>query len=216
MTRRILGLAGAVALLSSCDSSQPPIGCPVQSLDWSAVYTLKEPALCPVIAGELLGIQKFSSRTGDERLSINPESLVALNERDSSQPSYSLGTLAKQSDSEGFCSATEMPVARKDAPATGQEPATSISYQWNNVRILATAQAPGTQMVAELERTENGCTAKYEVWAMWPGDVECGNEAAEPDDSVCQTALTINPDFAVTCHPTLLRCVPAKRPPSLK
>ncbi|HEX8537459.1 MAG TPA: hypothetical protein VF664_08335, partial [Cystobacter sp.] len=211
MTRRILGLAGAVALLSSCDSTQPPIGCPLQSLDWSAVYTLKEPTLCPVIKAEMLGIQKFSSRTGDERLSINPQSLVELNDRDSSQPSYSLGALAKQSDPEGFCSATDMAVATKDAPASEEGPATTLSYKWSKVRILATAQAPGTQMVADLERTENGCTAKYEVWAMWPGDVECGNETDGPDDSVCQTELSINPDFAVTCHPTLLRCVPAKR-----
>ncbi|WNG39406.1 hypothetical protein F0U60_41300 [Archangium minus] len=216
MTRRILGLAWAVALLSACDSSQPPIGCPVQSLDWSAVYIPKEPTTCPVIAGEMLGIQKFSSRTGDERLSINPESLVNLNERDSSQPSYSLGTLAREADEEGFCSASEMAVARKNVPDSKEGPATNISYQWSNVRILAIAQAPGTQMVAELERTENGCTVKYEVWAMWPGDVACGNEADQPDDSVCQNELSINPDFAVTCHPTLLRCVPAKRPPSLK
>jgi len=217
MTRRILGLTWAVALFSSCDSTQPPIGCPVQSLDWSAVYTLKEPTLCPVIAGELLGIQKFSSRTGDERLSINPQSLVDLNERDTS-PSYSLGALARQADAEGFCPATDLAVAEKHAPADPEanEPATDLVYRWSNVRVLAIARAPGTQMVAELERTENGCTAKYEVWAMWPGDIECEDASGQPDNGLCTSELTINPDFDVTCHPTLLHCVPTKRPPSLK
>lgn len=76
MTRRILGLAGAAALLASCDSTQPPIGCPIQSLEWSAVYTLQGTTDCTeVLPGEALGIQKFSTPTGDEQLSITPASL---------------------------------------------------------------------------------------------------------------------------------------------
>ncbi|QRN94219.1 hypothetical protein JRI60_34465 [Archangium violaceum] len=218
MTRRILGLAVAATLASSCDTTQPPIGCPVQSLEWAATYKPKGESTCPVKPGEQLGILKFSTPSGDERLSINPATLVALNERDAVNLSYSLGAMAKASNAEGFCSALDMAVAEKHAPAdaTRELPAADIVYKWSNVQVLAIARAPGTQLVADLEYTENGCTAQYEVWAMWPGDIDCEGEDGQPDNSLCETEASINPDFAVTCDPTQLRCVPAKRPPSLK
>jgi hypothetical protein len=217
MTRYLLGLGLAAVLGASCDSSQPPIGCPVQSLVWSATYKPKPGNTCPVKSGEQLGIQKFSNPEGNELLSIKPQTLLDLDERDPSRLPYSLGNLAKDSDTEGFCAATNLAVAEKHAPTSeGDQPAVDVVYRWNNVRILATPSAPGTQMVADLEYTEDGCTGQYEVWAMWPGDVDCANEANEPDDSLCASAGTINPDFATVCDPTQLRCVPAKRPPSLK
>lgn len=218
MTRRILGLAVTAALAASCDTTQPPIGCPVQSLEWAATYKPKATSACPVKPGEQLGIQKFSTPTGDERLSIKPATLAVLDERDKANVSYSLGTLAKASDEEGFCSASDMAVAEKHAPAdpTGELPASDIVYRWSNVRVLAIARAPGTQLVADLEYTENGCTAQYEVWAMWPGDIDCKDESGKPDDTICEQAGSINPDFVVTCDPTQFRCVPAKRPPSLE
>jgi hypothetical protein len=217
MTRRLLGLVLATTLTAACETAQPPIGCPVQSLTWSATYKPKGPSACPAKAGEQLGIQKFSTPTGDEQLSIKPETLVALGERDPEHLAYSIGALAKEADAEGFCSA-EVALAEKRAPAIESEglPAKNVAYRWSNVRILSTAQAPGTQMVADLEYTEDGCTAQYEVWGMWPGDVDCANAAGEPDNDLCTKATGINPDFATTCDPTQLRCVPAKRPPSLR
>jgi hypothetical protein len=216
MMRRILGLVVASALLASCETEQPPIGCPVQSLVWAATYKPMGTSTCPVKAGEQIGIQKFSTPTGDERLVLKPQTLVDLEERDASSVAYSLGALAKEADVEGFCSATDVEVARKNAPAAEGLPAKSVSYKWSNVRVLALPVAPGTQMVAELEYTEDGCTAQYEVWAMWPGDIDCATEDGKPDNTICLEAGSINPDFAVTCDPTQLRCVPAKRPPSLK
>ncbi|PTL78987.1 hypothetical protein [Vitiosangium sp. GDMCC 1.1324] len=216
MTRRILGLALATVFTASCDSTQPPIGCPVQSLEWAAVYKLKEPTSCPVKAGEPLGIQKFSTPSGDETLTISPQTLVDLSARDTTHVAYSRGTLAKQSDADGFCSVSDLAPAEKRVPDDATGPGTNVLYRWSNVRILATARAPGTQMVADLEYTQDGCTAHYEVWGMWPGDISCEGESGKADDSLCASAGTINPDFAVTCEPTLLRCVPAQRPPSLK
>lgn len=218
MTRRILGLAGAAALLASCDSTQPPIGCPIQSLEWSAVYTRQGSTTCAeILPGEALGIQKFSTPTGDEQLSITPQSLGKIRqERDSSLVSYSLGTLARQADADGFCATTNLAPARITHPGDRERPAVDITYRWSNVRTLAIARAPGTQMVADLERTENGCTVKYEVWAMWPGGVSCEGANGEPDNSLCAQEISINPDFDVACHPDMLVCVPAKRPPSLK
>lgn len=215
MTRRILGLVLATALTAACDTEQPPIGCPVQSLEWAATYKPKNPGACLSKAGEQLGIQKFSTPTGDEQLSIKPQTLAALDEADPDRLSYSLGTLAKESDAEGFCAATDVAVAEKHVEAGDTQPAVDVVYKWSNVRVLAIPRAPGTQMVADLEYTENGCTAEYEVWAMWPS-VSCENEDGEPDNDICQNAGSINPDFAVTCEPTLRLCVPAQRPPSLQ
>ncbi|HVG63059.1 MAG TPA: hypothetical protein VNA24_31135 [Hyalangium sp.] len=217
MTRRLFGLVLATTLTAACETEQPPIGCPVQSLTWSVTYKPKGQSSCPVKAGEQLGIQKFSTPTGDEQLSIKPATLVALDERDPERSAFSIGALAQEADEEGFCSAT-VALAEKRAPAIDSEglPPKSVSYAWNNVRILAIPLAPGTQMVADLTYTEDGCTAEYEVWGMWPGDVDCANEEGEPDNDLCTQATGINPDFATTCDPTQLRCVPAKRPPSLK
>jgi hypothetical protein len=51
---------------------------------------------------------------------------------------------------------------------------------------------------------------------MWPGDVSCDDGQGRPAEQACKQAGTINPNFAVRCDPTLLVCVVAKRPPSLK
>ncbi|MDY7228099.1 hypothetical protein [Hyalangium rubrum] len=215
MTPRILGLVLATALTAGCDTEQPPIGCPVQSLEWAATYKPKGPSICSVKVGEQLGIQKFSTPTGDERLVIKPETLAKLDEQDPERLSYSLGALAKSSDAEGFCSATDFPPTEKHVPGGDGVAPRDLVYQWNNVRVLATPRAPGTQMVADLTYTENGCTAEYEVWGMWPS-VSCENEDGEPDNDICQNAGSINPDFSVTCEPTLRLCVPTQRPPSLQ
>lgn len=216
MTRRILGLVLATTLTAACETEQPPIGCPVQNLIWSATYKPKGESGCPVKAGEQLGIQKFSTPSGDETFSIKPATLEELDEADPQHLPYSLGPLAKEADADGFCSANDMAVAEKQAPNEGDSPGRHVIYRWSNVRILAIPRAPGTQMVADLEYTEDGCTAEYEVWAMWPGDVDCDNGSGEPDNDMCAKAGTINPDFATVCDPALLKCVPAKRPPSLK
>jgi hypothetical protein len=216
MTRRIVGLVLATTLLAACETEQPSIGCPVQNLVWSVTYKPKADSGCVPKAAEQVGIQKFSPPSGDERLSIKPATLADLDELDPDRLSYSLGPLAKEADADGFCAATDMPVAEKHVPEGGDAPAVDIVYRWSNVRILAIPRAPGTQMVADLEYTENGCTAQYEAWGMWPGDIDCRNEQGEPNDELCAKAGTINPDFATVCDPVLLHCVPAKRPPSLK
>ena len=140
---------------------------------------------------------------------------IDTRERDPERLAYSIGTLAKEADAQGFCPAI-VGTAEKQAPATAQLPSTSVSYAWSNVRILAIPLAPGTQMVADLTYTQDGCTTEYEVWGMWPGDVDCANEAGEPDNGICANAGSINPDFSTVCDPTQLKCVPAKRPPSLR
>jgi hypothetical protein len=214
MTRRILGWVLATTLIAACDNSQPPIGCPVQSLEWAATYKPIGTNTCTPKAGEQLGIQKFSQPTGEERLIIKPETLAALESNNGVEVDYVQGALAKEADAEGFCSAADVTVTGQAAQTPGQ-PAVDITYEWSSVRVSATPLAPGTQFVANLEYTENGCTAQYEVWAMWPS-VECAGKDGAPDNSICANAGSINPDFATVCDPGVKRCVPARRPPSLK
>jgi hypothetical protein len=218
MTRRILGLVLATALTASCDNEQPPIGCPVQSLEWAATYKPVGTSTCAVKHGEMLGIQKFSKPSGEERLIIKPETLATLEVSEDVEVNVGLdqGLMSTEADEEGFCSSTEVTAIGQSTGETGPQ-AVDITYTWSNIRMAATPQAPGTQMVADLEYTEAGCTAKYEVWAMWPA-VGCESEEheGEPDNSICANAGSINPDFATVCDPDALLCVPARRPPSFK
>jgi hypothetical protein len=99
-------------------------------------------------------------------------------------------------------------------------PATSRSMTWENVQIYVTAAAPGTQLTADLTYVEDGCTATYEVVAVFPA-VYCGSPNDEgddvADDKLCETEADpeggleygsgINPDFPRRCHPDLLLCV---------
>jgi len=215
---RVALCAVSFFLWASCSAKQPDIGCPVQSLEWAAVYKPVELGGCTRKAGEALGIIRYSPETGEETLAIKPASLAALDPRDGAHPSYSLAALPKQADASGFCVVPSLPLQQKEVPEdpVQQLPALRLSYQWSNVRILAIPKAPGTQLLADLVYTENGCTARYEVWGLWPGGVSCDDGSGAPDDSICQMEGTLNPDFVVACEPTLLVCVPGKRPPSLR
>jgi len=216
MTRRILGLVLATALFSACDNEQPPIGCPVQSLEWAATYKPVGTNTCAVKHGEQLGIQKFSRPSGDERLIIKPQTLATLETNNEVSVGFRQGVLATEADAEGFCSASDVVSVGQAAAQPGQAPL-AITYQWSDIRMAATPLAPGTQMVANLEYTEAGCTSQYEVWAMWPA-VGCESETnpGQPDTSICANAGSINPDFSTVCDPDALLCVPARRPPSIK
>ena len=218
MTRRIFGLVLATALTAACDNEQPPIGCPVQSLEWAATYKPVGTNTCAVKHGEQLGIQKFSRSPTDERLIIKPETLATLEASEDVEVNvgFAQGTLSTESDVPGFCASSDVTVIGQSSGGPGPL-AVDISYVWSNIRMSATPQAPGTQMIANLEYTEAGCTAQYEVWAMWPAvGCESETEAGQPDNSICANAGSINPDFATTCDPDALLCVPARRPPSLK
>ncbi|WP_309890832.1 hypothetical protein [Archangium sp.] len=209
------------ALIASCDTRQPALGCPVEGVDWVATYKPVGKNKCLALPGELLGLQKYIQPSGEQLLALKPQMLNDMdptNELDPEHPPYSLGVLPAEADAEGFCNVSSVSVAEKHVPEDPEEflPADAV-YRWSNVRLVALPEVPGTQLIANLEYTEDGCTAQYEVWAMWPGDLDCADEDSpdEPDDSLCQHSESIPPDFAVTCDPDLLLCVPARRPPSL-
>ncbi|AKJ06240.1 Putative lipoprotein mlpA precursor [Archangium gephyra] len=187
-----------------------------------ATYKPVETNTCPELPGELLGLQKYAQPSGEQLLALKPRTLNAMDPTDAldpEHPPYALGVLPAEADAEGFCTIPLLSIAEKQV-ASVPEPSlpTHALYRWSNVRLVALPEAPGTQLLADLEYTADGCTARYEVWAMWPGNIGCADEDSprEPDDSLCQQSRSIPRGFAVTCDPSLLRCVPAQRPPSLR
>lgn len=214
---RWIGLLAAACV----GGGEPPaLGCPVQSLTWVARYQPLEPSGCPAFPGELLGIQSFEAPGQGPVLSIKPDTLTALDDRDAepSRVPYALGPLPETADADRICTVEALSVAEQHAPAQASPalPESHAVYRWTHVRLIERPDAPGLQLSAELERTLNGCTARYEVWAMYPGTITCKGAQGAPDDSVCRDAPSIHPDFDTVCDPQLLRCVPARRPPSFR
>lgn len=110
-------------------------------------------------------------------------------------------------------------------PGTPEQPATSVKYAWSDVRVYVTAAATGTQFAAELEYTQDGCTAQYHVVAVYPA-VSCADADGKPSSALCSpdadpdagiaVGSGINPDFPVVCDPDLLLCVLTGEPPALR
>ena len=98
------------------------------------------------------------------------------------------------------------------------------------MRIYVTALAQGTQLAGDFTYTVDDCTASYRVRALYPM-VSC---ATQPDDAgvvhadptLCDpnaepdamrpVGSEFLPNESVTCDPTLLLCVLAGDPPSLR
>lgn len=217
-------VAVVMASATACNVQQPPFGCQVQRLTWAARYNLVEGQTvtgpCANKKGERLGIQIFNDPTNDKNtLVIQPETLAALNGKvpdATGNYAYALSdSYPNIADPNGFCVAPTMSTAEKHVPASGTSPARDIVYKWSNVRVVSKADAPGTQFVGDLDYTEGGCTAKYEVWGNWPS-VGCADENGAPSDEICATSSILNSEFKLVCDPTQKRCVPGSRPPSYK
>jgi hypothetical protein len=99
----------------------------------------------------------------------------------------------------------------ESTPDTPAQPATSIKYEWSNARVVVSANYQGTQFSADLKFTQDGCTAEYEVVAVYPV-APCAT-----DDECQDTSVTgINPDFDLRCEPDLGFCVLNGDIPALK
>ena len=112
-------------------------------------------------------------------------------------------------DSEGFCEvpkiskvSLDLPLipAVEDDPETPDEdesvpeqPATKLTYTWDNVKFLVTADAQGTQFSADLKFTQDDCSASYHVVGVYPvyGCVE--------DEDCHDETSPLNPDFPLKC-----------------
>jgi len=105
----------------------------------------------------------------------------------------------------------ETPDVDESADEVPAVPATSVRYEWRNVRVLVSANYQGTQFSADLKFTQDGCTAEYEVLGLYP------LATCEKDMDCQDTSVTgINPDFAVKCQTDLGFCVLRGELPALK
>ncbi|WP_164007382.1 hypothetical protein [Pyxidicoccus trucidator] len=217
MTKNILKTAlvvlGAGSLMTGCDFEQPEAPCFVQdATNWYAKYdVVQEPRLADGTActfspgiGERLGVYKFvdPDNRAEPLITIRPTGLTALAGRDSGDPARqtALGRLSAEPDAEEFCSGTGFSVATVDAAATATAAATSVTYEFSNVRVYSAPSAPGTQLTGELKYTRDGCTSTYVIRALWPaeGCIMGADRGSDPANA-CGNGSGLNPDFDATC-----------------
>lgn len=162
---------------------------------------------------------------------------------------YGFGTWTSvEPDANGICTVKDVKPAEQDFPKipaskdmmgmeTPEVPASTIKYEWSNLKVYVTAAAQGTQFSADLTYTQDACSADFHVRGVWPlvGCIkldkegnpanvdgqslldEKGNPTGPfvPDDSLCcpdalagrATGSGINPDFPTKCDPKLFYCV---------
>ncbi len=125
----------------------------------------------------------------------------------------SVGALSTESPgADHFCEVPTLNDTRLVDTSGGA--AVELTYAWSHLRIYNTPEVPGTQFIADLRYTRNGCSAEYTVRGIWPV-VSCGTKSV-PDETKClpnadpPTRLRgsgINPSFPVKCDPDALICV---------
>jgi hypothetical protein len=164
------------------------------------------------------------------------------------RPAYSLGTFATVEPVNDFCPVVDPKAAEQQFPlvpkvepdpadpedmGSPEVPASSVKYEWSDVKVYVTAAAQGTQFSGHLKYSQdaslpNACAAEYDVVGVWPS-VFCGvtkevddgmggtMEIDVPEPSLCCPSADplggriigsgINPDFPMVCDPDLLLCV---------
>lgn len=247
MNMRLIGLGTGVVVLAStlgaCSAAQQDPQCVVAKAvsdgstgSFAATYTLKEgqdaSLSCAHLEPEPVGLEKYfskdpngpesvvirSSRLGElldsDEVTVDPDAPLAVN---------SMGELTTEAPGpDNFCEVPTLSPSRMVARSTTGGSDLDLTYAWSNLRIYNTPDIPGTQFVADLRYTENGCTAEYKVRGIWPV-VSCATKG-KPDESKCEpyadppTRLRgsgINPSFPVKCDPDALICVLTGEVPSV-
>jgi len=247
MKRDLMGMSvGAVALaavLGACNTSDPERQCSVARAvsdgstgSFATTYALKgeqhPDRPCTQLKSEQVGLQKYFSQdpSAPDTVAIRTRRMgTLLNQYESrvdpasADEPYAVGPLASEAPgADNFCDVPELSPARLEVPATSSLPAQSFVYEWSNLRVYNTPEIPGTQFVADLSYTENGCTAEYSVKGIWPV-VSCAT-SGKPDETKCDPypdfdagrlrGSGINPIFPVKCDPVALICVLTGEVPS--
>jgi hypothetical protein len=216
-------------------------------------YVLKEgqdpSRACAQLKPEPVGLQKYFSETGtgrdavgvrSSRMGTMTQQLAARLRADVPNQAHSVGELTTAAPgTDNFCDVPALSPARLEAMATERglpdggtlpdggppaQPAVSLTYEWSNLRVYNTPEIPGTQFVADLKYSENGCTAEYRVKGIWPV-VRCQNSTTKKaDDVLCDPYADpkagrlrgsgINPLFPVKCDPDVMICVLTGEVPS--
>jgi hypothetical protein len=252
-----IGLALTPALSTGC--SQPRIDCTTGHASgigaFAMKYTLKPGSKtgegsCDTVKGEIVGLEKYNPASADDpnkqdltkatlairattlgQLAADAEAAGVMVNRDKLD---SLGDFVSTvPDESDVCTVPTLSAAEGDFPSFDGQPETRVQYEWKDVRLLVTTAYPGTQVVAEVTYTRDGCSATYSAVGLWPAvyceevDAE-GKGTGKPDVTWCDPVANpeagraygsgINPDFKdnVDCDPDLLLCVLKEPPPALR
>jgi hypothetical protein len=121
---------------------------------------------------------------------------------ESTSPQTAVGKLAEEPDAQNFCSTSDWKTAVVRPRPAGSvnpdtAPTTTIKYKFDNVKVYAAADAPGTQFSADLTYTRDECTANYTVRAIWPA-APC-NPGSTRESEKCGAGSGLNPNFAIKC-----------------
>lgn len=224
-------LLGAAVLLSSCEGDPEPgtPWCFVQDgPNWQVKYDLLEaPAQQQACAatglppGERLQVVAQASETGDRQLALYWSPEVSKPEVRTYVPASAL--LAREPDAQRLCGTEAFTVGGSGPPRFDANPpdpsAWPIQFRPSNVKVYMPPDGPGNQLSGELSYTEDGCTWRYAMRAIYPA-VTC-DPALDPADPAnaartCGAGSGIDPAMAVVCDAQLSACVPASPIPSLK
>jgi hypothetical protein len=248
MKRNQMGMSvGAVALaavLGACNTSDPDRQCSIARAvsdgslgSFASTFTLKEGSPqpdrpCTQLKSEPVGLQKYFNQdpAAADTVAIRTDRMGRLRTQYASRITaatagdpYAVGPLASEGPGpDNFCDVPELTPARLEVPANATQPAQSFTYEWSGLRVYNTPEIPGTQFIADLRYTENGCSADYTVRGIWPV-VSCAT-GGKPDATKCDPypdfnvgrlrGSGINPIFPVKCDPVALICVLTGEVPS--
>ena len=244
MNRTTFARSSSLALVSlAAACAQPPVLCTVGHGAFAAKYTLVEgTGPCSELKGDIIGANAYNSpnasgtapdfssasvalrTTYSGTYAANAEAYGVIDTSAGAAP-HALGPFdAAVPDADGFCAVPELSVmsqtlealpAVPDDEFEGQD-ATVLTETWTDVRFYVTPAALGTQMSGRLAFTQDGCSATYDVVALYPA-ISCDAGDGTMDAKLCDavadpeagypTGSGISPDFLVTCDPDLLLCV---------
>jgi hypothetical protein len=170
---------------------------------------------------ETMGMYKYIDVVDRSKvqLALRPNTLAAQAPNDPSDPhnSNAVGKMTPSPGADDFCAVSDISEATVKVPADSADPTSTtdappklaISYKYESFSVYTRPDAPGTQAKGVVVFTQDGCSAKYNVAAMYPA-VAC---AADAD---CGEGSGINEAFDVKCDTAVKRCVPAQDIPSFK
>ena len=190
-------------------------------------YTAAGPGGIPDLTKTSAAIQSLSTGTLVQRALLS-----SAGDPDTTHHPFGLGLFTTSvPGADGLCAVPTFSVAQQDLPdapaiapdptitgdtGTPEQPATSVSEAWSNVQVLVSASHIGTQMRGTLTYTRDGCTAVYDVNAVFPA-ASCDDGKGAPDENLCKpnadpslgiaVGSGIDPDFKVHCDAQLLLCV---------
>ncbi|MBM7118608.1 hypothetical protein [Archangium primigenium] len=241
-------LIGVGLLLSACGAQQQDPQCVVARAvsdgstgSFAVTYSPKpgqNPTLaCTRLDSESVGLQKFLNADPVQKDTVGLRSgrLGGLLRTEAARVDAALsqanavGTLETEAPGpDNFCEVPVLNAERVVLNAAGGKAAQDITYAWSGLRIYNTPDIPGTQFIADLKYTVDGCTAEFTARGIWPV-VSCSTpdpvtKVPMPDETKCDpyadppTRLRgsgINPSFPVKCDPVIRICVLTGEVPSV-